>query len=60
MLALRLQLSNLRAERERWAHRVVMMRSEAVDRDLAEEQARFKLDYVDSRDVMIFENSIKP
>lgn len=58
--ALRVQLEGLHSERERWAHRVVMMRSEAVDRDLAEEQARAKLDYVDQRDVMIFESSAKP
>ena len=58
--ALRVQLDGLKAERDRWAHRVIMMRSEAVDRDLAEEQARAKLDYVDPRDVMVFESSAKP
>ena|ERR1700710_1512076 len=58
--ALRSQLDDLKFQREQWAHRVIMMRSEAVDRDLAEEQARAKLDYVDPRDVLIFENTARP
>ena len=58
--ALRGQLEDLKADRGRWAHRVVMLRSENVDRDLAEEEARAKLDYVDPRDVMVFESSVKP
>lgn len=53
---LRQDLSDLQDQRAQWAHRVMLMRSEAVDRDLAEEQARSKLDYVDPRDVMIFES----
>lgn len=58
--ALRQELAGLQAQRAQWAHRVVMMRSESVDRDLAEEQARIKLGYVDSRDVMIFESPAAP
>jgi cell division protein FtsB len=58
--ALRTQLDGLKTDRARWLHRVTIMRSEAVDRDLAEEQARAKLDYVDPRDVMIFESSARP
>ena len=54
------QLADLQMQHSLWAHRVTMMRSEAVDRDLAEEQARAKLGYVDPRDVMIFESSAKP
>ena len=54
------QLAGLQDERAQWAHRVVMMRSEAVYRDLAEEQARAKLDFVDPRDVMIFESPAHP
>ena len=57
---LRSQIADLQDQREQWAHRVVLMRSENVDRDLAGEQARAKLGYVDSRDVVIFENTIKP
>ena len=51
---LRGTLMDLQAQRAKWEHRVGLMRSERVDRDLAEEQARDKLDYVDSRDVEIF------
>ncbi|MCW6506703.1 FtsB family cell division protein [Lichenifustis flavocetrariae] len=56
---LRANLDDLKAQRAKWDHRVMQMRSEGVDRDLAEEQARNKLDYVDSRDVEIFTGSIK-
>jgi cell division protein FtsB len=56
---LRANLATLEAERAKWSHRVTLMRSESVDRDLAEEQARNKLDYVDPRDVEIFTNSIR-
>jgi cell division protein FtsB len=51
---LRGNLMDLQAQRAKWEHRVGLMRSENVDRDLAEEQARDKLDEVDSRDVEIF------
>ena len=51
---LRGTLMDLQAQRAKWEHRVGLMRSESVDRDLAEEQARDKLDYVDARDVEIF------
>lgn len=57
--ALRATLADLQAQRAKWEHRVMLMRSENVDRDLAEEQARNKLDYVDPRDVEIFTGSIK-
>ena len=50
---LRGTLMDLQAQRAKWEHRVGLMRSEGVDRDLAEEQARDKLGYVDSRDVEI-------
>ena len=56
---LRATLADLQAQRAKWDHRVTLMRSESVDRDLAEEQARNKLDYVDSRDVEIFTGSVK-
>ncbi len=52
--ALREQLATLQDDRARWQHRVVLMRTEAVDRDLAEEEARLKLGYVDARDLVIF------
>ena len=52
--ALRSDLDGLKAEHQLWDHRISLMRSEAIDRDLLEEQARVKLDYVDPRDVVIF------
>jgi cell division protein FtsB len=57
--ALRGNLDGLKAQRAQWEHRVVLMRSENVDRDLAEEQARAKLGFVDPRDVQIFTGSVK-
>ena len=52
--ALRENLDGLRADHRLWDHRITLMRSEAIDRDLLEEQARLKLDYVDPRDVVVF------
>ncbi len=57
IFALRHDLDQLKSEHDHWQHRVTLMRSDALDRDLAEEQARLKLDYVDSRDLVIFEDS---
>ena len=56
---LRANLVDLQAQRAKWEHRVSLMRSESVDRDLAEEEARNKLGYVDSRDVEIFTGTVK-
>jgi cell division protein FtsB len=52
--ALRDDLDGLRADHRLWDHRIDLMRSEALDRDLLEEQARIKLDYVDPREVVVF------
>jgi cell division protein FtsB len=52
--ALRDDLDGLRADHQLWDHRITLMRSEAIDRDLLGEQARIKLDYVDPRDVVVF------
>jgi cell division protein FtsB len=51
---LRVQLSQLQIDHERWRRRVESMRSEAVDRDLLDEEARAKLDRVGKDDVVIF------
>ncbi len=48
------ELQDLRAERARWERRVAAMRSESVDRDLLDEEARGKLDRVGKDDVVIF------
>jgi cell division protein FtsB len=51
---LRVQLTQLQTDHERWRRRVESMRSEAVDRDLLDEEARAKLDRVGKDDVVIF------
>ena len=51
---LRVELAELQADHERWRRRVESMRSEAVDRDLLDEEARAKLDRVGKDDVVIF------
>ena len=48
------QLAELRADHARWRRRVESMRSEAVDRDLLDEEARKMLDRVGKDDVVIF------
>jgi cell division protein FtsB len=51
---LQLELAQLQAERGRWRRRVDSMRSEAVDRDLLDEEARAVLDRVGKDEVVIF------
>jgi cell division protein FtsB len=48
------QLKSLREERARWERRVAAMRSESVDRDLLDEEARAMLNRVGKDDVVIF------
>lgn len=56
---LQVELAQLQAERERWQRRVKSMRSEAVDRDLLDEEARAVLDRVGKDDVVIFTADVK-
>ena len=51
---LRQQLAGLAAERAKWQHRVTLMHTESVDQDLASEEIRLKLGFVDPHDVVIF------
>jgi cell division protein FtsB len=51
---LRVELVELKGDEERWRRRVESMRSEAVDRDLLDEEARKMLDRVGKDDVVIF------
>ena len=51
---LRADLDRLKAEHAGWLHRVTLMHSDTVDRDLASEEIRLKLGYVDARDLVIF------
>ena len=45
------ELDATRAERERWEHRVSLLRSDRIDPDLLEERARQLLEFADPRDV---------
>jgi len=54
MSALDSELRTLRSEREGWERRIALMRSDAVDRDLLDEEARAILGRVSNRDLVIF------
>jgi cell division protein FtsB len=54
------ELKQLQDERGRWARRVDAMRSESIDRDLLDEEARAVLDRVGKDDVVIFTADAKP
>jgi cell division protein FtsB len=45
------ELDATRAERERWEHRVSLLRSDRIDPDILDERARQLLDFSDPRDV---------
>jgi cell division protein FtsB len=45
------ELDATRAERERWEHRVSLLRPDRIDPDMLDERARQLLDFADPRDV---------
>ena len=47
------QLERTKAERERWEHRVALLKSDRIDPDMLDERARFLLDYADPHDVTV-------
>jgi cell division protein FtsB len=47
------ELSQLKAERATWEHKVSLLRSDRIDPDMLDERARAMLDYVDPRDVTL-------
>lgn len=51
------ELDQLKSDRAGWEHRIALMRTDAVDRDLLEEEARRLLGRVNKRDLVIFTNS---
>jgi cell division protein FtsB len=53
MSALTTELAGLKLERQRWEHRVSLLRADAIDPDLLDERARAVLDYVDPRDLIL-------
>jgi cell division protein FtsB len=54
MTALTAQLTALQDEHKALQHKVDLMRADAVDRDLLDEEARAKLDRVDKNDLVVF------
>jgi cell division protein FtsB len=48
------QLKALKDERQSWERRVALMRPEAADRDLLDEEARKVLDRVGKNDLVVF------
>jgi cell division protein FtsB len=54
MQQLTAELKGLQTEREAWERRVAAMRSDAVDRDLLDEEARAVLDRVGKNDLVVF------
>ena len=54
MQTLDAQLQALQAERQGWERRVGLMRSDAVDHDLLDEEARKVLDRVGKNDLVVF------
>ncbi len=51
---LRSELSDLDAEKARWAHRIALMKGEEIDRDLLEEEARALLGRIHKNDLVIY------
>ena len=47
------ELTAVKAERAVWEHRVALLRSEQIDRDLLEERARVVLGRVHANDVVV-------
>ncbi len=43
----------LRAERERWQHRVALLKADRLDPDMLDERARTLLEYVDPNDLVL-------
>ena len=55
--ALREDLAGLKTDHALWDHRITLMRSEAIDADILDEEARSRLDFVDPRDLVVFSKS---
>jgi cell division protein FtsB len=47
------ELDATRAERERWEHRVALLKADRIDPDMLDERARQLLDFADPRDVTV-------
>ena len=47
------QLERTKAERERWEHRVALLKSDRIDPDMLDERARALLELVDPRELTL-------
>jgi cell division protein FtsB len=47
------ELDATKAERERWEHRVALLKADRIDPDMLDERARQLLDFADPRDVTV-------
>ncbi len=56
IVALETELGTLRTERQAWERRIALMRSDAIDGDLLDEEARSVLGRVASNDLVVFLN----
>ncbi len=48
------QVVATKIERAQWQHRIALMKGDAIDRDLLEEEARVTLDRVGKNDLVVF------
>ena len=48
------QVAATKLERAQWQHRIALMKGDAIDRDLLEEEARVTLDRVGKNDLVVF------
>ena len=53
-------LTRLRAERAQWQRRIALLKSDNLDPDMLDEEARALLDYADPRDVTLLLPSAPP
>jgi cell division protein FtsB len=51
--SLEAELADLKAEHARWDRRVAMMQTDAVDRDLLEEEARLELGRIQKNELVV-------
>ena len=53
LLAMKTELSGLKAERAHWERRVALLRSDRIDPDMLDERARALVGYLDPRDLTL-------
>jgi cell division protein FtsB len=56
MATLTAELNRLKAEQGQWERRIALLKSDDLDPDMLDEQARTLLDYADPRDVTLMLN----